>query len=649
MLALLVALPAASKEEIGVASAVNKNTTDLTLEEERKLVQAGYKIIQNHTLETDSIGRAALLLIDGTSFSIGPNSSVTLDKFIYNPETAEGSLEVSSRGLLRLVGGKVTKKRPALIRTNSATVGIRGGITIVQTQGLSTSAAFVYGDELTMTPNQNSAAATSLIENGFVVTVEDPTDEVSEPQQLSETFLAELQKGLEAREDDEGSNEETSEEESSEEESSEEESKEEESTEESKEEESTEESKEEESTEESTQEESSEESSEETTTEESASEEQSESTTEETNTSEDQGQDNDTQQESTSATETESGSDNSAAQEDSASDSSVETQTSDQADTSAGVDNDPQPDVDESALDSSGVSDNSSDIAPAELSTADDVVDTAVDVDTTSEEVEETTEETEEASETSIEDTAAVETTETVVEEAPFDASLSNESIQINENETDINLATLQTNKDDDVEVTVTIDGEDKDLFQYDPSTNSLSFIGEANYEDQTNFSLNLIVQREDEEVVIPVNISVRDINEAPSVSTEIQDSYAENLSIGSVLVGVTISDPENQEVTYSISGEGSDKFTIDEAGNITLAESFDFEAKASYTLTVTATDGELSSETEVLINIGDINEAPSLSSALALTSFSEDSPIGTIIATSSATDPESNTITYSL
>ena len=160
---------------------------------------------------------------------------------------------------------------------------------------------------------------------------------------------------------------------------------------------------------------------------------------------------------------------------------------------------------------------------------------------------------------------------------------------------------------------------------------------------------MNLIVQREDEEVVIPINISVIDVNEAPSISTETQDSYAENLSIGSVLVGVATTDPENQEVTYSLSGEGSDKFTIDEAGNITLAESFDFEAKASYTLTVTATDGELSSETEVLINVGDINEVPSLSSTLALTSFSEDSAIGTIIATASATDPESNTITYSL
>ena len=264
MLALLVALPADSKEEIGVASAVNKNTSDLTLEEERKLVQAGYKIIQNHTLETDAIGRAALLLIDGTSLSIGPDSSVTLDKFIYNPETAEGSLEVSSRGLLRLVGGKVTKKRPALIRTNSATVGIRGGITIVQTQGLSTSAAFVYGDELTMTPNQNSSGITSLTKNGFVVTVEDPTAEVGEPQQISETFLDELQKGLEAREDDEGADAEILEEESNEE---------------------------------STQEESSEE----TTTEESA--------------SEDQGQDSETQQES-SATETETGSDNSTPQED---------------------------------------------------------------------------------------------------------------------------------------------------------------------------------------------------------------------------------------------------------------------------------------------------------------------------------------------
>ena len=80
-----------AQEQIGVAAAVNKNTTDLTLEQERKLVEAGYQIIQNHTIETDEIGKAQMLMLDGTAFSVGPNSSVVLDRFIYNPDTAEGS------------------------------------------------------------------------------------------------------------------------------------------------------------------------------------------------------------------------------------------------------------------------------------------------------------------------------------------------------------------------------------------------------------------------------------------------------------------------------------------------------------------------------------------------------------------------------
>jgi hypothetical protein len=89
VLLLLISYGAVAQESIGVAAAVNQNTSDLTLEQERKLVEAGYKIIQNHTIETDNIGKAQMLLVDGTAFTIGPNSSVTLDRFIYNPETAE--------------------------------------------------------------------------------------------------------------------------------------------------------------------------------------------------------------------------------------------------------------------------------------------------------------------------------------------------------------------------------------------------------------------------------------------------------------------------------------------------------------------------------------------------------------------------------
>ena len=91
IMAVLLTQETMAQTQIGVASAVNKNTTDLTLEQERKLIDAGYEIIQNHTIETDGIGRAQMLLLDGTAFSVGPNSSVVLDKFIYNPETAEGA------------------------------------------------------------------------------------------------------------------------------------------------------------------------------------------------------------------------------------------------------------------------------------------------------------------------------------------------------------------------------------------------------------------------------------------------------------------------------------------------------------------------------------------------------------------------------
>ena len=185
-----------AQEQIGVAAAVSKNTTDLTLEQERKLVEAGYQIIQNHTIETDEIGKAQMLLLDGTAFSVGPNSSVVLDRFIYNPETAEGSLEVTARGLLRIVGGKVTKKQPALIRTNSATVGIRGGIGIVQTDGSQVNATFLYGEEMTVTPNCvdldtfgdqcGSDFITTITEPGFSVTVESADSEPSEPEPVTE-------------------------------------------------------------------------------------------------------------------------------------------------------------------------------------------------------------------------------------------------------------------------------------------------------------------------------------------------------------------------------------------------------------------------------------------------------------------------------
>ena len=223
-----VSFSAFSQEEIGVAAAVNTTTTDNFYDEsgmfeERRLVEEGYKIIQNRTIETDEKGKAQMILIDGTAFTIGPNSRVVLDKFVYNPDTNDGFLEMQATGLLRLVGGKVTKKNAATINTTVATVGIRGGIVIVDSDNESTSAAFVYGQEMEVIPLQNQGGRTVLTEDGFVVEVNDPYDDIDTPELLTTETLAGYSAEFEGSEEDEEEEESESEsEEESEEEESEE-------------------------------------------------------------------------------------------------------------------------------------------------------------------------------------------------------------------------------------------------------------------------------------------------------------------------------------------------------------------------------------------------------------------------------------------
>ena len=133
-------------------------------------------------------------------------------------------------------------------------MGIRGGIVFVDSEGDTTEASFIYGDEMSVTPNLNQDGTYVLTRNGFIVVVDDPLEDVEDVSLLTADQLLSMQQSLQGspEEEEEESEEESSEEgESEEEESEEEESEEEESEEEeSEEEESEEESEEEESEEE---------------------------------------------------------------------------------------------------------------------------------------------------------------------------------------------------------------------------------------------------------------------------------------------------------------------------------------------------------------------------------------------------------------
>ncbi len=126
-----------------------------------------------------------------------------------------------------------------------------------------------------------------------------------------------------------------------------------------------------------------------------------------------------------------------------------------------------------------------------------------------------------------------------------------------------------------------------------------------------------------------------------------------ENIGIGGIIGDPIIAvDPEDETVSYSISGTDASSFTIDtESGQLKPNQTLDYETKSSYSVTITAKDpSELSDTIDVTINVNDVNEAPVFSSDSPTRSVAENTAAGVNIGSAvAATDPEGDTVTYSL
>jgi len=92
-------------------------------------VSGGDEIFLGDRIVTGPAGGLQIMLLDGTTFSIGPNSSMVIDEFVYNPADGTGRLTASvTRGTLRLISGRLARQEQEAIRIKLpvATVGVRG-------------------------------------------------------------------------------------------------------------------------------------------------------------------------------------------------------------------------------------------------------------------------------------------------------------------------------------------------------------------------------------------------------------------------------------------------------------------------------------------------------------------------------------------
>uniref|UniRef100_A0A8D1MW42 Cadherin EGF LAG seven-pass G-type receptor 1 n=1 Tax=Sus scrofa TaxID=9823 RepID=A0A8D1MW42_PIG len=156
------------------------------------------------------------------------------------------------------------------------------------------------------------------------------------------------------------------------------------------------------------------------------------------------------------------------------------------------------------------------------------------------------------------------------------------------------------------------------------------------------------------------VSITVLDVNDNDPVFT--QPAYElrlnEDAAVGSSVLTLRALDRDaNSVITYQLTGGNTrNRFALSSqsgGGLITLALPLDYKQERQYVLAVTASDGMRSHTAQVFINVTDANtHRPVFQSSHYTVSVSEDRPVGTSIATISATDEdtgENARITYVL
>lgn len=121
------AVIAAEAQKIGVTSIVVRSVTG-NLEEQRRQLVIDDRVHRNEILTTAEASAAEVVFLDGTKVSLGPKVKLTLDEFVYDPDTKNGKFVMTAtEGVFRFFSGNLDKSS-YVIRTPTATIGIRGTI-----------------------------------------------------------------------------------------------------------------------------------------------------------------------------------------------------------------------------------------------------------------------------------------------------------------------------------------------------------------------------------------------------------------------------------------------------------------------------------------------------------------------------------------
>lgn len=200
--------------------------------------------------------------------------------------------------------------------------------------------------------------------------------------------------------------------------------------------------------------------------------------------------------------------------------------------------------------------------------------------------------------------------------------------------------------------LTYSLSGTNSGHFQISSSSGLIETTRELNYETLNFYSLTVSGSDGTLSITTSLTVTVTNINDVPYVTNLPANVTVVENDVTATVIDVNAADPDGNNITYTLSGTGSDDFLINSAtGRITLSAPLNYELQAVYSLTVRVSDGiggvAAASLTVIAVNQ---NDAPVILGAPYTTSIEESLNAGSIVYEVAVSDEDvSDSFTFTL
>jgi trimeric autotransporter adhesin len=123
----------AEQDSVGVAGAVNPRAVGQPPAGSIEQLAIGQNVVRNEKISTFNKGQVQLIFADQSTLTLAENSEIVIDEYVYDPQNQAGTMTATvTTGVLRYVGGKISKKADVSFLTPSGVVTVRGGIALIK-------------------------------------------------------------------------------------------------------------------------------------------------------------------------------------------------------------------------------------------------------------------------------------------------------------------------------------------------------------------------------------------------------------------------------------------------------------------------------------------------------------------------------------